>query len=172
VSGGDTVADVVQDLWPEIIRPTVLSPLAILTRQADALTARTKGVLRGEISRGPTEEDLTTLHFDIVVPELAGSRFRIMDVKHDVRMPYPATVVAEVFGPVGLAGSLAALGQSISGERKPVNRADNDDELVDLVGKVLRSPYVIAAIKSLQVKADERRAERERDVDSPPPPGS
>ena len=147
-----------QSLWPDVIRAKVQSPHSILAAQAEALTRQTNGVLVGNVGLGSSEDDDTVLSFNIVVPELDNYRHRILMVQHGKDMHYPAAIDAEVFRPRGLAGLQAAMSGLVGGEgKKPANRADSDKELIELVAKVLRSPYVVSVAQSLIARAEDAR---------------
>jgi hypothetical protein len=110
------------------------------------------------------------LHFSIAVPALGDYRHRIMVVMHRKDMHYPAWIDAEVFRAHGMAGLKAALEAVRKGsllllgeaeEKKQENRADNYEEFIDLVRKVLRSPYVVSVAQSLIARALDVQAGRE-----------
>ncbi|HVA48333.1 MAG TPA: hypothetical protein VNH11_18345 [Pirellulales bacterium] len=94
---------------------------------------------------------------------------------HGRDVAYPAVVDTEVFRPTGLASVrefIEAQQAPLSGvTKKPVNRADSDQELVDLVGKVLQSPQVLSAAQSLIARASEALAANGLVV-RPPGPGN
>jgi hypothetical protein len=153
-------------LWPDVIRAAVQSPKSILVDQAEALKKQTNGVLVGMVNSGATDDDQALLYFSILVPELNDYRHRIMVVQHKKGMEYPTTIDAEVFRPSGIIaihqalGALAALHEEA---RKPNNRADNDREFIELVKKVLQSPYVVSVAQSLIARANDVRAGKKVD---------
>lgn len=155
------MTETVKSLWPPQIRPSIMSPLTILQAQADALIRQTGGVLSADIKRRE-EEDKLVLTFDIVVPALGDYRHRILVLAHGREMAYPSVIDAEIFRPMGLASVRefieAHQGVLLGGTKKPVNRADSDQELVDLVAKVLQSPEVLSAAQSLIARASEALA--------------
>jgi len=135
-----------------------------MVAQAEALTKQTSGVLVGQVGAGPSDDKVVVLHFSIKVPDLNDYRHRIMVVQHDKEMFYPAVIDAQVFRPSGALATIKALqGPSFSvltgaEVKKPDNRADSDTEFIELVGKVLRSPYVISVAQSLIARAAEVRS--------------
>jgi len=162
--------DVIDSLWPEVIRAKVQSPESILLAQADALTRQTNNVLVGKVVFGPSDDNLVVLYFNIVVPTLKDYRHRIMVVQHRKDMHYPALIDAEVFRASGLAvlqAAMKALRSSpflLAAEgaepTKPDNRADSDKEFIDLVRKVLQSPYVVSVAQSLIARATDANSGR------------
>jgi hypothetical protein len=168
------MTETVKSLWPPQIRPNILSPMTILQAQAVALLQQTGGVLSADIKRRE-EGDKLILTFDIVVPALDGYRHRVLVLAHGRDMAYPAVVDAEVFRPTGLASVRefieAQQAPLLGVTKKPVNRADSDQELVDLVGKVLQSPHVLSAAQSLIARASEALAAK-GSVVSPPGAGN
>lgn len=139
-------------------------PLTILQAQAEALLQQTGGVLSADIKQRE-EEDKFILTFDIVVPAMGGYRHRVLVLAHGRNMAYPAVVDAEVFRPPGLESVREFIEAQqpalFRTPKKPVNRADSDQELVDLVAKVLRSPQVLSAAQSLIARAGEALAAKE-----------
>lgn len=163
----------VRSYWPDVIRATVQSPLSILSEQAEAITEQTGGVLVGKVVRGVSDDERTTLALDIVVPELKNYRHRILTVNHLQTMPYPTTVDADVFRPTGPDPLSQAwqLPPILGGQvRKPENRADTDQEFVELIKKVFQSPSVVSVAQSLVARAEDVRAGRELAMEHPTPP--
>ena len=82
-------------LWPaEALRVNVLTPYAILSRQASELSRMTKGVLRGEVAKVDQSREIgeTELQFDVVAPALGNVRRRIATIVHAKDAVYPATI--------------------------------------------------------------------------------
>ena len=166
----------INSLWPAQIRVPVQSPWAILNGQAEALGRQTAGLLLGEIRRREVEEQKVALSFDIVVPALNGYRHRILTVSHDKDMLYPAVVDAELLRRTSISGveALRAVSETLkqfsSGAepKTPVNRADSDQELIEIVAKVLRSPYVISTAQSLIARASDALAAKEQQAQNLP----
>ena len=77
--------------WPAEIKPTILSPYAILRPRADELRELTKGLLIGEVA---TEflGDWQFLHLDVIAPTMDAVRQRLLTVKHRAIAMYPAYV--------------------------------------------------------------------------------
>ncbi len=144
----------VQSFWPRVIRPKILSPLAILRGQAEALATQTGGVLLAEV----TKKDIATDHknrtdaltLDIVVPALSNYRHRILRVVHAKDQPYPAIVEAEIFR---LCRKAIFEDSGALKTSDAENRADTDQEFIALVKKVLGSPQVLSAAQSLIARA-------------------
>jgi len=132
------MATSIQSLWPAQIRAGVQSPWAILFPQAEALTKQTGGVLVGEVKRRD-DDGKVVLSFDIVVPGLDGYRDRVLSATYDRERFYPVTVDADIFMmPRSSRLKLAVSSPPNGGQPKtPANVADSDQELIDLVAKVL-----------------------------------
>jgi len=130
------MAQNVQSLWSPSIKATVMSPLAILRGQAEALLLLTGGVLMAQIVE-ETQEGRVSLSLDLVAPALQGSRHRILKVIHDYDRPYPAQLQAEIFN-----SSLAF----------------TDEEFTEKVAQVLRSTEVSSVAQSLIARANEALA--------------
>lgn len=174
---GKNVSDNGVSLWPDEIRAEVQSPTSILIGQAKALTKQTGGVLVGKVTTAISDDDTVLLNFNIMVPELGDYQHRIIVVRHQKDMHYPAVVDAEVFRTATLAGlrstmkAIASMAPLLAGEpddtnplKKPDNRADSDTELIELVAKVLRSPYVVSVAQSLIARVGDVRGEKEREA--------
>jgi hypothetical protein len=160
---GNIMSDNIQSLWPDQIRPRILSPLAILKAQGDALAIKTGGVLLADIKSKEIENDRVALTFDIVVPALNDYHHRILSAGYSKDLPYPVVVDAEIFrSQKTQTGLRAFLEAGFLGElaNKPINRADSDQEFIALVSKVLKSPQVLSAAQSLIARATDALDER------------
>ncbi len=152
-------------LWPESIRADIQSPWRILHAQAEALGRQTKDILIGEITTIGDENGNPILAFDIVAPDLHGYRHRIMTVQYGWDNYYPAFVMADVLkkrmSAIQKMNSLGDILTEIPKEKKD-NQADNDQELIELVGRVLRSPSVVSAASSMISRVNEVLEEKEK----------
>jgi hypothetical protein len=163
------MADQVHSLWPEVIRPNISSPSAILHVQAAGLSAQTKGILLGEVGkRADDDGKQITWTFDIVVPILNGYRHRILTVSHGKDMAYPAFVNAEIFRTGSIGSYLSAsraISQLLEGgpKTKFPNQADSDQQLMELLKRVLESSEIISTAQSLIALANDALAEKERE---------
>jgi hypothetical protein len=129
----------VHSLWPPNIKSTVMTPLTILTGQAQALALQTGGLLLAEVAE-EREEGNVVLSFDLVAPSLQASRHRILKVIHDKEFVYPAYVEAELFRRI------------YAGSRK---RADTDVAFTQVVAEVLGSSQVSSVAQSLIARAND-----------------
>jgi hypothetical protein len=129
------MADTIPSLWPQSIKATVLTPLAILRTQAYALRQVTKGVLEGKVS-SVEAENMVEHQLDAFAPAL-DYRHRILSVRHEQEMAYPATVRSAVLGSYG-------------------EKVSDDDGLTKLLAKVLGSDQVRAVIASLIARSNEQ----------------
>jgi hypothetical protein len=132
------MADTIPSLWPDDIKTTVLTPLAILRVQANALASATKGLLEAGVNSVTSGEQLQH-HLDIVAPALDYTH-RIVTVTHHKTLVYPALIRAQV---------------SLSGQILEENAAA-DEELMALLHQVLASPYVRSILSSLIARSNER----------------
>jgi hypothetical protein len=156
------MATSIQSLWPAQIRAGVQSPWAILFPQAEALATQTGGVLIGEVKRRD-DDGKVVLTFDIVVPGLDGYRDRILSATYDRERFYPVTVDADIFRmPRSAKLRLSLPNPPNAGQPGPENVADSDQELINLVGKVLQSSQVVSLAQSLIARATDSLAEKER----------
>jgi hypothetical protein len=81
------------DLWPEISAvETTPSPRAHLQQQADALTAKTKGLLRGETILSKEGGDFY-VSLNIVVPNLNLYTHTVLMATYNPLLLYPARLV-------------------------------------------------------------------------------
>jgi len=146
------MASAVKSLWSARIKPDILSPRQILRVQADALTEMTKGVLVGELleSKGGTGEVVLTL--DMLAPAI-NYRQRVLTARHSPSLLYPVNLDADVFRSKGIQ-SRQEVGRVFL-EEKPESQADNDEELVRLVEKVLTSSTVVSMAQSLIALSNE-----------------
>ena len=145
----------IRSLWPAQIRPNVQSPNSILATQARALTDQTGGVLQGELKTTEnTPPGKTSTSLDIVVPALQGYRQRILTITHATNYLYPASVDAEIFR-IRRKSLVDAIivAQGGAAAEKAANVADSDQELLELVGRVLQSSPVVSIAQSLLARA-------------------
>src|SRR5205085_2809434 len=91
-------------------------------------------------------------------------------------MVYPAIVDAEIFRS---RPTLPEILQAVTipnpflpevEKKKPLNQADNDQELKELVGKVLQSSRVISTAAALIARANDVLEEREKAAQAAAPP--
>ncbi len=150
--------DNIGSLWPTEIRPQIQSPLNILKAQAQALSQQTSGVLQAEISPVLTRrgEDKIIFSFDIVVPALDNYRRALFIVEQAKGLAYPATLEAEFFKNQRELDPF----RGIEPGNKPDNRADNDQEFIQVLSTVLRSPQVVSLAQSLIASANEALSEK------------
>jgi len=166
------MAQVIDSLWSPTIRPTILSPFAILDLQARALTQQTNGILVGDVKVAHDEDKKTTyLHLDLIVPAL-NYRQRALTAEHAADMIYPVRIDAAYFRR-GLFRPIAALPAIFEG-RKLETDAASDEEFRHLVEKVLKSDEVTSLALSLIARANDVLQAREREAQKqalPPPNG-
>ncbi len=145
------MATEVGNLWPEHIRPGILSPLAILRSQAEALTEQTDRVLVGEVVSEEISPRMKHTLF-VVVPALDSYRYTAVEVAHHHARVYPCF----------------ALGPGIGNWRQEFNdyltrgvyhpgdfRANNQDEFLNLLEAIFTSTPSVAALQGLIARVSE-----------------
>jgi hypothetical protein len=159
---------VIPNLWPNDIKATVASPLAILRAQGGYLEEQTKGILSAEVVTREEGEEL--LHaFNLVAPALDMYRHHILDAKHHKNLQYPVQVLSEYPKRRRDGIQLPPLPPSPALDRLIVPpTADSDDEFIALVGKILHSADVKALMASLVARSNEVT----RDVPDETPPSA
>jgi len=146
------MSDRIINLWSKAIKKDVLSPKVILNMQARAIESLTGGILQGEVRENEEAEGRVTLSFFLVVPALRDYRHQIVKIAHRKDLPYPAVVQAEIFS--GLTNLFRSF--VIKGELPATkNQANNDEELLEIVGAVLKSAQVTSVAQSLIARANE-----------------
>jgi hypothetical protein len=152
-----TMSQTIESLWPHQIRERVLSPIAILRAQGEALARQTGGILLGEIKKEVADEAVVSLAFNIVVPALDNYRHRVVDVLYANDSPYPAIVDAEVTRPDSstLIRGLTESGRVSLSSFYDNAKANNDHELIALLEKVFKSPAIVSAAQSLLARASD-----------------
>ena len=155
-----------QSLWPSEIKPGIQIPFAILQQQAEALTKQTEGLLVGEVKVSHNEDrSVTHVALDMVVPLLDNYRHRVLSVTHRANLIYPAEVDAELFRRT----ASARLEVDPSGRTGRPNEAASDNQLLELVKKVLESVEVKALAISLIAKVTELMEQRQRQAETQNP---
>jgi len=167
--------------WPTDIKPDIQPPLAILKPRAAELTQLTKGILVGQIST-LTDKDQTWLfhNLDAVVPALKNFRQRLVTVKHQIKMIYPAFVDAEIFEkPLSREFLHLRVPDPFGPPPKQRNEASTDEELIELLKIALNSAQMKSTLVSLIALANQ--ANEDAKVEHPegppeqqvvPPPGA
>ena len=164
----------IPSLWPENIKVDVLPPLTILKLQAAKLHEITKGILRAEVTTVDGPGDLIAHRLDLIAPALDSRRVRVLVATQRTEL-YPVVVEAEFYRPtkvpaqavknLAMQGLAAAMGVDTRTEYPirdwpPVDDwrpiASNQDEFLERVAEVLRSPAVRAAIDSMIALSNEK----------------
>jgi hypothetical protein len=139
--------------WPEEIKPKIQTPLAILRARANELTDITKGILIGKVS-STIDTDQIYHSLDAVVPALNGFRQRILTISHQVKAVYPAYLDAKVEWSAETLGFPELL-QEMREEEGAGKVASTDDELIELLKRMLHSRQVKSTLVSLIAIANE-----------------
>lgn len=154
------MASTIPNLWPDEIKTSVLTPLAILRYQAAQIGNATKGLLEAEVSTANSENKQTVTHqLDLVAPVLRGYRHRVLTVRHNVEMVYPVTVQADAFLPERSCVDLAAMVSVAAMVRQPrledEEEAATEEEFIALVRKALAARRTKSLIQSLIARSNE-----------------
>ncbi len=163
----------IRDLWPDDVKSEKgISPEAILKHQAETLQARTKDLLRGEITR-TTTDDRVILGFEIVAP-IADFRTRLFAVQHRVDFEYPVAILPpddslpqylkERFYQPSLSEITPALTQAMASVLKSSGAvienewiASSPTEFVEKIEALLSLPHVRAMVMSLLSRASRKQ---------------
>jgi len=162
------MSGVTRDLWPSDIKSEeVLSPLDIMTYQAELLASRTGNLLSAEVIRSESA-DRVKLAFEVHAPRI-DRRMQLFTVQHRKEFDYPAVVDApkhklpdylkERYYQPGqseliqnVAGINKALDSVFTAKGRWVEndlRATSPTEFLDILSIVLADATVKASILSL-----------------------
>jgi hypothetical protein len=86
-----------EDLWPEKLESEKIKPpVAILKEQASALAKKTRNLVEGKVYS--EEGETLSYSFNLVAPALNNYRYRLFQMRHDIRMyPLYLNVELEIF---------------------------------------------------------------------------
>jgi hypothetical protein len=161
--------DTIPNLWSDDIKVNVVTPLAVLRKQAHLLTQMTKGVLEADVATVDTVygDSGTIRHgFDVIAPAL-DYRQRLFTATHGVQV-YPVVLEADCFRSQShpdLNAVKLGPGYDLEPERAGTRQAKTEDEFLNLVREILRSDKVRSVIQSLIARSNDLRP-----VPSPPSP--
>lgn len=150
--------DTIPNLWPDKFKIDVQTPYTILRVQATYLAKVTRGILEAVVE---TEQSKEKVHHRLVViaPAFNAYRHTLITANHHPNLPYPVEVRA-----AGLEESQtrrrqgAGIVPGVLPETYQVTgypSASNDDQMVQLVEKALRSEETQSVILSLIAKSNE-----------------
>lgn len=164
----------IPSLWPDDIRVDILPPLVLLKVQAAKIGELTRGVLDAEVTTVTGQSDFVVHRLDLIAPELDDSRYRILSATHRSEF-YPVVIEAEVFKPKPTVVTVKRTMENMidpflrtyevskdpfpdrwphPDDWRPV--ASSQEEFVDRLREVLRSPPVRATIDSLLARSYEK----------------
>ena len=128
----------IPDLWPsDLSGPPTLTPVAILRRQGEALGARTRNFVYGEVETRPIKNGTSFEHQFMVAAPFLRFRYPLFRVTHGIT-PFPA-----VFAESDLAKSQGPAGVEWVAE------VNNEEEFQSKLQEFLNRERVKAAIRSL-----------------------
>jgi hypothetical protein len=141
------MADEVTSYWPDDFDVKVLSPLAVLRIQANALSAKTHGLLEADVVSA-TSQRQESHQLELIAPALNGERRTVLTATHSKNEPYPVRAEAAIFEP------------------HPEDAADDPDrdwrpeaatvkDFTELVKQVLQSKPTRAMMQSLLARSQE-----------------
>lgn len=133
----------VKSYWPDDFGVKVLTPVAVLRIQSEALSRATQGLLEAEVVSASSKNQVSH-ELQLVAPALGGERRTILTVTHGLKDPYPATLDAAVFHSDEPLQFL---------DKSPV--ASTMQEFTALVREVLQSKQVRGAAQSLLARSQE-----------------
>lgn len=137
----------IPSLWSNLIKPGILSPLAILKSQAEALKEQTNGILVPEVN---SEDYLSRIKHTliIVVPALDGFRYSALEVAHHKERPYPvytlgpgASHYRDEFNNYIQQGARGVALERLS--------AENEDDFIKLLSRMLQDPTLVGTLQGL-----------------------
>lgn len=131
--------------WPSDFSVKVLSPLAILRIQANALSAQTQQLLEAEVVTTSTPQQVSH-QLQLVAPALDGERRTVITANHAANELYPVTVEAAMFEPIP---------DHYDPERDWRPEAPTSQKFKELVKRVLQSDQVRATVESLLARSQE-----------------
>jgi len=135
------MANALRSLWPEnTITRSVLSPVAILRRQAEELSSLTDEILVGEVVASARAKDNISLSLEIVAPILSNYRKRILTVYYAVPDQYYPVVFDNPPDTMDFI-------------MEPV--AQTQQEFEQMLKSVLGSSEVISVIQSLIARSND-----------------
>jgi hypothetical protein len=145
------------DLWPDEITVDALSPAMILNQQAEALTRRTQGLVRGDLSVIEDPRTVSTLHFDLVAPAVPYRR-RILVVRYNGNAVYPAVITSHDAITLS-SGTHPGVGWGIEGfeDRQRPRVSYTPSEFEKYVAQILSSGRVKSAVLALIAKTNDVR---------------
>lgn len=149
------MSSTIPNLWPEQFNVEVQTPYTILKVQAGLLGKVTRGILEGVVETETAKE--TVQHRLVVIaPAVDSYRHTLIVAKHKIRLPYPSEVVAEA---LGKSVEHKLPGRPNSGFYTMVYpEAYDDEQMLQLVQKALRSSQTTAIILSLIARSNEARS--------------
>ena len=154
------------NLWPDSVsKEKWASPVSLLREQARFLGERTRNLVTAEVGTASVEDETFLYHFYIVAPTLNNYHYRLFSIEHSIEM-YPLMFYmdeqlgkelnAENKKPSTVAGYIAAASSRQladmgfrTNRKEYTQHADNEDEFVRIVGKILKSDRASQIIGSL-----------------------
>ncbi len=159
------------DLWPEInLNENNDVPLTILNQQSEKLSQKTNGLILGDVvTRSHKTYIFHTLY--LVAPHLDDYRYSLLSVAHSV-LPYPVFIynhnpenkdVIKVKTKVNpLIAFTRALNQEIilseDSVPKPQSEANNKEEFIREISKILKSKETITVLNSLMIQSKQNQS--------------
>lgn len=142
------------DLWPDDIAVEVLSPVMILKQQAEAISKKTKGLVKGDV-RKISIENSEEIAFDLLAPAL-GLREELLTVRYKRGYPYPSSVSAAALeGSLRLQSPQTPTNWEILEPENPCEVAYTPVEFLTILRKVFGARDTLAVISSILARSNE-----------------
>ena len=141
----------IPNLWSNLIRPGILSPLAVLRSQGQALKEQTNSILTAEIESDEVPPRIKH-SFYVVAPALDGFRLSLLEVAHHRVHVYPAYVLGPGLWKYEEAFKLYLQnGTAVGGSF----RAESQDDFVAILTDIFNSNYAVSSLQGLIARATE-----------------
>ena len=142
----------IPDLWGDDIRVDVVPPIVVLKTQAEAISRRTKGMLTAEISSSTDVDDdgaVECRHKLILQARSIGYYGEeLLQIQHYESRYYPLTIEL----PIAIVWDY-----KITDTPSYIRRCNDQDELLEALGRALTSPPTKAALNSLLARVNEKQ---------------
>jgi hypothetical protein len=148
---------VIPDLWGDSVSPDIITPTMILNAQAEQLSRKSKGYIRAELDKEPTEH-FTTLAFDVIAPGARYLRRRLFQIRFENDLVYPATVSTDFYFDYLAGGKRGAVQTNFDESTSCEAVAYTQDDFIQIIKSVLQSQHVMSTIQSLIALSNEANA--------------
>jgi hypothetical protein len=144
----------IPDLWPETLKPDVLSPVAILRTQAAKLSERTNGLLEADVvSSVVVDGEAQTRRYvlEITAPALGHRKFQVLAAEHSMTGAYPVKLHSD-FLPEADSDTASSLVLFDSKSRE----CENQSSFQKYLAKTLSSQKLLTVLESLLAQINDQ----------------